>query len=200
MRYALLALFLLPVTAFATNWVPVVSQAHKSVGRLELTHDDSRGICSGVIVKVKDKLTTILTASHCVRHVATFEATFNDRPVTFVKNDDDTDLGLLTTPTVAGDKAIDLASAWPQTGEEIAVLGFPFGIMQLTAQFGHVALPLEEELQEFWIDANIIPGDSGGAIITPNNKLIGITSAYRSKGASHMGVAVPIHQIRAFLK
>jgi S1-C subfamily serine protease len=51
-----------------------------------------------------------------------------------------------------------------------------------------------------WVNADLIFGDSGGAVINYQGQLVDMSSAIYDQGPAHMGVAVPVETLRSFMK
>jgi S1-C subfamily serine protease len=98
-----------------------------------------------------------------------------------------------------GDTEVAIAEKSPPAGEEVAVIGYAFGVAKLTAQFGRVAQSYNDETKTIWLDASVIPGNSGGAIIDAAGRLVGLTSRIYYSGPSSMGAAIPVEQIEDFV-
>jgi serine protease DegQ len=159
------------------------------------------GVGSGVIYRSEG---IILTNEHVVRGSPDVQIAFADGTRdagTVISEDADTDLALVRVqrknlPTAT------FQTALPQVGAPDVVLGSPLGFSN-TVTSGivsglHRSIPgaaqespaLVDLLQT---DAPISPGNSGGAVVDTQGRVIGITDAYipPQQGAVAIGFAIP---------
>lgn len=165
------------------------------------------GTCSGVYIKNN----IILSAAHCVDMpegislVQLWIAQNNGmaEKAVVIKVDPSHDLSLLYTPLEGS--PVKLARS-VEKGEKCYVIGNPLG-MEDTITEGIVSktnLVIKGLSATFIIiDAIVLPGNSGGAVVNSHGKLIGIvsmtTSILGTFGASGLGIAVSIDDIREFV-
>lgn len=191
----LLLVFGFSTAAHAAEWADVVPTVERSVLRLHLGDDNgNEGTCSAIVINAEKGY--LLTAAHCVTtddHIVVGK----DRTATLVISNRLLDLAVLKTKLRKEATAIVLAPTSPRLGAPVGVLGFPFGARSLTLQVGVVANPDVDD--RMWVDGNLLPGDSGGAIINNAGHLVGVTSAFKYFAAAHIGVAVPLDTLRAFV-
>jgi len=65
----------------------------------------------------------------------------------------------------------------PVVGEQVAFLGFPFGMAQLTAHLGHISSIHERNgTKVLQIDGSINGGNSGGPLINADGNVIGLVT------------------------
>jgi S1-C subfamily serine protease len=186
--------------AAMVDWVPVVKAVEKGVPRIEIAVGDVEGICSGVVINKDSGF--VLTAAHCVEGenpALTVAITVNDRHAEIARVNRKLDLAVVRTSLRPGDTEVAIAEKSPPAGEEVAVIGYAFGVAKLTAQFGRVAQSYNDETKTIWLDASVIPGNSGGAIIDAAGRLVGLTSRIYYSGPSSMGAAIPVEQIEDFV-
>lgn len=184
---------------FGTDWPAIVRPAAKQVPRIEILKegDEHPGICSGVIFN--KELGYLLTAAHCVDGKTDGMAiTVNGRHADLVRANRLLDLAVLRT-TLKDEEQMELADASPAQGVDIAVLGYAFGIEKLAAQFGRVAQTLNGETKALLVNVDLIFGDSGGACVDGEGKLVGMNSRIYYSGPAHLAAAVPVEQIRDFI-
>lgn len=68
-------------------------------------------------------------------------------------------------------------SRYPEVGEQVVFLGFPFGMSQLTAHIGHVSsIFTRNSVSVIQIDGSINGGNSGGPLLNSEGKVIGIVT------------------------
>ncbi len=193
----LLALALLTPSA---DWTAI----GKAIPRLVLHTGDTTGTCSSVVVLLEDGWAYALTAAHCVAHAPTdrVDLTANDRHATVEKVNTILDLAIVKF-RAHQEPAIVLAPAMPPAGAEVTVIGYAFGVEDLVLQFGRIAQSYNRETKRVWFDVATIFGDSGGAVVDDQGRLLAITSAIVNGGLSgqsaHLSAAVPIAAVKDFL-
>ena len=195
-------LTILLLLTLSADWPLLVASIQKQVVRLEMLTEgdgDEPGICSGVVLNAVSGW--LLTAAHCVDHPVAkgFSMTVNGRHATAVKVNQILDLAVVKFDP-KGEEAMTLAESTPPVGSELAIVGFPFGDDHLAVQFGRVAQVFNIKSKMLWLNADVLGGNSGGAVIDTQGRLIGLTSRVFYNGPSHLGGAVPIEAIAAFVK
>jgi S1-C subfamily serine protease len=168
-----------------------------SVPRLEMKKGDEKGACSGVVVLVEDGWAYALTAAHCVSRTPTeqLDITANDRHATAVEFNTLLDLAVIKF-RAHKELPITLAPSVPQTGSDVAVIGYAFGVSELVVQFGHVAQPYNRETKTAWFDLVTIFGDSGGAVVDAQGRLgqsAHITSRIYTEAGEVFGITERAH-------
>ena len=188
---------------------------HKSIDSTVLIHikivkgeESGIGTCSGVYVSSNE----ILTASHCV---GAYDPDEIIKDIWVGKNDGtsaraeiellspERDLCLLHTSL----KGISVNLGNPvHQGDNLVVIGNPLGIpfVQTTGIVSKINFIINDNpTKHFIFDAVCLPGNSGGAAFNESGELVGIvvrsTSVFGSMGASGLGIAVSIQEIRGFL-
>jgi S1-C subfamily serine protease len=194
----LLAVFLVIVFSqyAAADWPDVYTQvvAGESVPLLELSNGDEGGTCSTVVFNAAAGYA--LTAGHCIEGGG-FSYTVDGRDADVVRVNKQLDLAVVKSRLRKGAVNIPFAPAFPRVGNVVAVLGYPFGARSLTMQVGIVSNGAVDGLA--WIDANLGPGDSGGAVLDAAGRLVAIAVGYRYNGPAHISRVVPIDAVRAFV-
>jgi serine protease Do len=160
------------------------------------------GLGSGVIV-TKDGY--ILTNNHVVENADEVKVQVGEEGDEFtakvVGTDPKTDIALLKID--AKDKSLPALmaadSAQVQVGDVVLAVGNPFGIgqtvtMGIVSATGRATLGLEYE-DFIQTDAAINMGNSGGALVDAQGRLVGINTAIlsRSGGNQGIGFAVPVN-------
>ncbi len=185
----LVFLFLLGAAlAGQATWVGIVEKAAPSVVRIQITSDEEKGWCSGVIVAPD----IVLTAAHCVptkpegRSLAA-----NKRHAEIVRVNYALDLALLKVEGLDG-KPMPRRTAKVVPGVPVALVGFSGGEPEPFYRFGYVSRVSPTELVSggTFFDTEILHGDSGGALCDQDGRLItmahvGVTSL----GTLAVGVA-----------
>jgi S1-C subfamily serine protease len=109
--------------------------------------------------------------------------------------------GCTALPLGSAEKLIETSPLW--------VLGFPLGRMfsvlqrgpELSVNGGTVSSLRHDDLgrlQKLQFDAVVIPGNSGGPVITPRGKVVGVANI--ALGTSRVNFAIPVENLRALLK
>jgi len=206
----LLILLSLAVVSATPSWSEVYRQSKSAIFQVLVLKDgEPAGACSAVAYAAGHGTVNALTANHCVHPTVHGEDGPPAHPSTFTIQADGKDITLLATAPnldlavfqVPAEKItpLHLATRTPEIGEEVAVLGFAYGVVGgPPAQFGHVVLSAPKH--ELWIDAAVIGGDSGGAVIDRSGALLGVTLGFHSDGSvGHTGYVSPADVIREFL-
>ena len=143
----------------------------------------------------------IVTNNHVVEGATQITVTLSDRrefPAKIIGTDPKTDLAIIKI------EAKDLASMkWAdydelQVGDVVLAVGSPFGLSS-TVTFGIISalgrgnVGIADYEDFIQTDAAINPGDSGGALVNMQGKLIGINTAIfsRTGGSEGIGFAIP---------
>jgi serine protease DegQ len=194
--FVLLATYAL--RTFAADWAVIVKPVAKQVPRLEIQKDgsDAPGICSGVVLNTDGIL---LTAAHCIPSgdPKTYSLTVNGRHAETLKVNRLLDLAIVKFHR-KGEEAMALAPETPPIGTEVAVVGYGFGIEKIAVQFGRVSQSRNDETKTLWINVDLIFGDSGGAVIDSEGRLIGMSSRIYAQGPAHMAAAISVETIEDF--
>lgn len=184
---------LLFVLAFSSSdWSVTLKDAERQVPRIEVRNANGGGVCSGIVYEPG----FVLTAAHCVDAVT--EVNVNGRHGKVMMFDHLLDLAILSFRNKS-EVALPLAAENPKAGSEVAVLGYPFGSETFHIQQGIVAAPYDRDCKCMKLNADIAPGDSGGAIVNSKGELVGMTTSVFYNGPSHLGGAVPLDKIKDFL-
>ncbi|HET6869993.1 MAG TPA: trypsin-like peptidase domain-containing protein [Solirubrobacteraceae bacterium] len=171
--------------------------AEQSDGR----NGTGQGVGSGVIYR-SDGI--ILTNDHVVASANRIEVALSDGsrvPARVIATDPDTDLAVLRIDR-DGLPAAEFQKPLPQVGEPAVVLGSPLGF-EKTVTAGivsglHRSIPGSASQTRALVDliqtdAAISPGNSGGAMVDANGRVLGISVAYvpPQQGAVAVGFAIP---------
>lgn len=203
MRYAALVFALgIAITAEAADWVTLAPIVAKHVPRVEIQKAGQAGVCSAVVFDVDtDGFAYALTAGHCVSKASESERidlTVSGRNAAVLHSNAILDLAILKY-RAKDDKPISLAPDTPAMGTEIAIVGFAFGVEELVMQFGRIAQSYNRESKSTWLNADLIFGDSGGAAVDSEGRLVGINSRIYTQGPAHIGAVVTVDQIRDYI-
>lgn len=160
----LLAMFALAPSMTAASWT-LAEKLTESVVYLE----NKEGSCSGFVID--NERDYILTAAHCDGP----ELYANQNPTKVVSKDVKSDLMVLHVEEL--DKpALKLAQKNPSIGEEVASLGFGYGLERPLFRVSHIS-DNKAEISEISgnivvIDAAFVPGQSGGPVVNTNGEVV----------------------------
>lgn len=123
-----------------------------------------------------------------------------DSEADLVGSDEGTDIALLGIEANRL-KAVELGdSSSLKVGDFVVAIGNPFGLSQtvtsgIVSALGRSGLNVEGHEDFIQTDASINPGNSVGALIDPNGRLVGINAAITSPAGGNVGIgfAVPAH-------
>lgn len=188
-------------TASAQDYSGVVADLDKSVLRVAIQRGEQHGTCTAPVFDIIDGRAYALTAAHCVASEPneSIDITVDDRSARALLFNRILDLAIITFRPNGETRTLPLAPITPPAGAVAIISGYAFGVEDIVFQFGHVARPRNRETKQLWIDGNVIPGNSGGAILDAQGRLIGITSGYFYSGVAHIGGAVAVEQVRDFV-
>jgi S1-C subfamily serine protease len=147
-----------------------------------------------------------VTAAHAVGPATTFQATFADGDVregVVVATDRATDLALLRIDPVPVLDPLHLAQTAP-TGTRVIAIGAPGGRLDTVTKgrtLSIMARPTDQiSIGLIQHSAALAPGSSGGPLLNCQGAVVGINigilSQNQGHGASPIGYAVPIDQVR----
>lgn len=165
-----------------------------------------QGAGSGVIVDAEQGF--IITNQHVVADADSISVTLTDGrsfQAELVGNDRKTDLALLQIQA-ANLKALKFAdSDGAEVGDFVVAIGNPFGLGQtvtsgIISALGRTGLDNENYEDFIQTDAAINRGNSGGALVDMEGRLLGINTAIISAnggGSDGIGFAVPANMVAA---
>lgn len=166
-------------------------------------------IGSGVIIDAKQGL--IVTNAHVINQAKTISVTLNDGrryKAEAIGTDDLSDIALLQ---IHADniKDIPLANSNElKIGDFVAAIGSPFGLNQtvtsgIVSGLHRTGLGIEGVENFIQTDAPINMGNSGGALINIQGKLVGINTALLSEeGGGNIGIgfAIPSNMVKSIVQ
>jgi S1-C subfamily serine protease len=194
---AFLFIYAFASLAAAADWADVYAQRARAIALVELSNTDGDGgHCTGIVINAADGY--VLTAGHCIEETAGFSYAVDRRDASVVRVNHVLDLAVLKTRLRKEATTLPLAPAVPAVGSSVAVLGYPFNARTLTMQAGIVANPDVEGFA--WMNADLLPGDSGGAIVNDAGELVAVTSGTLYRGPAHIGVTVGLETLRGFVE
>ncbi len=184
-------------SAFVPNNPQLKKQFDLDKNPSEACLSQSQG--SGVIINAKKGY--IVTNYHNIQNTVKTIITLHDRreiQAQVIGFDTDTDLALLK---ISADKlsALTLSHADKQleTGDFIVTIGSPFGLdhsvtFGLVSALGRSGLGLEGYEDFIQTDASINVGNSGGALVSMQGQLVGISTAIVGANNSNTGIGFAI--------
>lgn len=193
----ILAIMATVALLLASDWSYVARTAEAGIPRLEIQQAGETGVCSAVVIN--QEIGVAVTAAHCFPEDGKFDVTLNGRDARFIKANHAIDLALVTF-RAKKEVAIPLAPDAPSQGQEIAVVGYPFGSETFHIQAGVVAAPYDRDCRCLKINADVIFGDSGGAVLDSQGRLVGLTNTIYFQGPAHLSGAVPVEAVRDFVE
>ena len=182
LRFVILgfACLVLPLSAAAQDWSAVVGRVTPSILRLTSVDAQGGGVCSSVVIHKEAGY--VVTAAHCVPvDVEARSLAILNRHVDVVRLNRVLDLAVLRVEKlhkVKGLVNVPVRQSDAPIGTAVAVLGYAMGAEHLKAQFGHVSDTTADLVGgSLLADAQVFPGDSGGAVIDTSGELVAVTSA-----------------------
>jgi Do/DeqQ family serine protease len=164
-----------------------------------------RSLGSGVVVRTEG---VIVTNHHVIDGADEITVSLSDRrefEAEVILKDERTDLAVLRIkPKGEPLTAIEFSNAKDvEVGDLVLAIGNPFGVGQsvtsgIVSALARTQVGDDEDYQFFiQTDAAVNPGNSGGALIGMDGKLVGInTSIYsRSGGSNGIGFAIPTNMV-----
>ncbi|MEQ8953145.1 MAG: Do family serine endopeptidase [Gammaproteobacteria bacterium] len=166
------------------------------------------GAGSGVIVDAEQGF--IITNHHVVAGAASITVQLSDKrsvDAELIGSDANTDIALLRIPM---DELVSIPMAdinTVQVGDYVVAIGNPFGIGQtvtsgIVSALGRAGLNNDNYEDFIQTDAAINVGNSGGALVDLEGRLIGINTAIisGSGGSNGIGFAVPVNMVSAVME
>lgn len=173
----------------------------------EAIRRETRAAGSGVIVDAAKGF--VLTNNHVVAKATQIEVTTKDNrrfAAELVGRDPETDIALLK---IKADRltAVPLGDSDSlEVGDFVLAIGNPFGLGQtvtsgIVSALGRTGLGIED-YEDFILTDTSNPGNSGGALVTLDGRLVGINTAILSPKGGNVGIgfAVPINMVRRVME
>ncbi len=162
------------------------------------------GLGSGVIIDRRQGF--IITNHHLIDGAKEIEVILDDGrtfPATTVGTDMETDIALLRIEA-SNLQAIPLGdSSQLRVGDFVIAIGNPFGLGNtatsgIVSALGRSNLGLERFEEFIQTDASINVGNSGGALVNLEGKLVGINTAILAPNGGSVGIgfAIPVNMVR----
>lgn len=158
-----------------------------------------RGLGSGVIINAEEGY--VVTNNHVIDDATEILVTLKDGrefDATVVGTDKRSDVALLKIENGKNLTDIELGdSSELRVGDFVVAIGNPFGLGQtvtsgIVSALGRAGLGIEELENFIQTDAAINSGNSGGALVTLDGKLIGINTAILGPNGGNIGIGFAI--------
>ncbi|MFC0445876.1 DegQ family serine endoprotease [Pseudidiomarina halophila] len=168
-----------------------------------------RGLGSGVIIDADKGY--VVTNNHVIDGASEILVTLKDGTqfdAEVIGTDANSDIALLKIENGEGLTEIEIgSSADLRVGDFVVAIGNPFGLGQtvtsgIVSALGRSGLGIEEIENFIQTDAAINSGNSGGALVTLNGKLIGINTAILGPSGGNIGIgfAIPSDMMLALVQ
>ncbi len=163
---------------------------------------------SGVII-AEDGL--VVTNHHVIEDADEIMVVLNDRRefrAEIVGADAAADLALLRIEAPAALPALSMGSSDAlEVGDLVLAIGNPFGIGQtvtsgIVSALSRTGPNVGSDLSFIQTDAAVNPGNSGGALVTIDGRLVGVNTAIFTRGGGSIGIgfAIPIDLVKALIR
>ncbi len=163
---------------------------------------------SGVIIAA-DGL--VVTNHHVIEDADEIMVVLNDRrefQAEVVGADAAADLALLRIEAPAALPALPMGSSDAlEVGDLVLAIGNPFGIGQtvtsgIVSALARTGPNVGSDLSFIQTDAAVNPGNSGGALVTIDGRLVGVNTAIFTRGGGSIGIgfAIPIDLVKALIR
>jgi serine protease Do len=181
----------------------------RGFGQPEAGPREQNSLGSGVIVG-GDGL--IVTNHHVVEDADQIMVVLNDRrefEARMIAEDEAADLALLKVQAAERLPTVPLGdSDQLEVGDLVLAIGNPFGIGQsvtsgIVSALGRTAPQSTSDLSFIQTDAAVNPGNSGGALVTIDGRLVGVNTAIFTRnggGSIGIGFAIPINLVQAMIR
>ncbi|KFZ29024.1 serine endoprotease DegQ [Pseudidiomarina atlantica] len=168
-----------------------------------------RGLGSGVIIDAEKGY--VVTNNHVIDGASEILVTLKDGEqfdAEVIGTDANSDIALLKIKDGEGLTDIEIgSSADLRVGDFVVAIGNPFGLGQtvtsgIVSALGRSGLGIEEIENFIQTDAAINSGNSGGALVTLDGKLIGINTAILGPNGGNIGIgfAIPSDMMEALVQ
>ncbi|EKE85363.1 serine protease [Idiomarina xiamenensis 10-D-4] len=158
-----------------------------------------QGLGSGVIINAKEGY--VITNNHVIDGANEIVVTLKDGrqfDASVIGSDEQSDIALLKVKDGKNLTEIKLGSSSDlRVGDFVVAIGNPFGLGQtvtsgIVSALGRSGLGIEELENFIQTDAAINSGNSGGALVTLDGKLIGINTAILGPNGGNIGIGFAI--------
>lgn len=186
-----------PVVKRALPAVVCIEGTGKAAARAKFEEVDP-GFGSGVLI---DPSGVVLTNYHVVAAAASVEVTLQDGRKFVskdIRRDPKSDLAVVRVESKDPLPFLELADSDAiEVGDRVLALGAPFGLTGSVTQ-GIVSAKSRQNLnlhvfEDFiQIDAAVNPGNSGGALVNMEGRVVGLTAAIKTRSGGFQGVGLAV--------
>ena len=180
----------------------------EGLGRRQAPQRQQNSLGSGVIIK-DDGM--VVTNHHVIEDADEIMVVLNDRRefrAEVVGADAAADLALLQIEAPAALPALPMGdSDTLEVGDLVLAIGNPFGIGQtvtsgIISALARTGPGVGSDLSFIQTDAAVNPGNSGGALVTIDGRLVGVNTAIFTRGGGSIGIgfAIPIDLVKALIR
>jgi len=173
-------------------WTAVAEKLEKSVVFIEVLNGtgEKLGSCTGFVINAEKK--SVLTAAHCAGEKVLVDGT----PTYKLFLDERHDVMVLRASNIDR-PALTIAKKNPDRGEQVASLGYGFGLIDPVFRVTHVSnvnLQIESLASLFvMVDSGFLPGQSGGPVVNIQGEVIAIVQ----RGSDSLGLGIGAEVIRS---
>jgi S1-C subfamily serine protease len=204
-----LAFLLLPVSACAQSWADVVGRVDPSLARIEFTAvvptwfggtQEVKASCTAF--SINEQYGYFMTAAHCLNNGTTETLTLDGFPARLLYREVMLDLAVIAADLHK--PAMVPSAAVLRKGDEIATLGYGYGLHDSLFRAGHVANPLVDlaqfELPNLWLafDNGYIGGMSGGPVFDRDGYVVGLVQLSDEYSGFGITIATILEETSAF--
>ncbi len=176
-----------------------------SFGNQKPQQREFRALGSGVIINAQDGL--VVTNNHVIDGADEIKVQLSDSrefEAKLIGSDSHTDLAVLKLKNASNLTQIDLADTDNlEVGDFAIAIGNPYGLGQtvtsgIVSAMGRSGLNIENIENFIQTDAAINSGNSGGALVDLDGKLIGINTAIMAPSGGNIGIgfAIPANMVK----
>jgi Do/DeqQ family serine protease len=169
----------------------------------------TQSLGSGVIVDAERGL--VITNNHVIANADQIAVNLRDGrklEAKLVGADPETDIAVIRVSPTERLIALSMAdSNQLKVGDFVVAIGNPFGLGQtvtsgIVSALGRSGLGIEGYEDFIQTDASVNPGNSGGALVDLNGRLVGINTAIFSQTGGNIGIgfAIPINMARQVME
>lgn len=180
----------------------------EGLGQRRAPQRQQNSLGSGVII-ADDGL--VVTNHHVIEDADEIMVVLNDRRefrAEVVGADAAADLALLRIEAPASLPALPMGSSDTlEVGDLVLAIGNPFGIGQtvtsgIVSALSRTGPGVGSDLSFIQTDAAVNPGNSGGALVTIDGRLVGVNTAIFTRGGGSIGIgfAIPIDLVKALIR
>lgn len=180
----------------------------EGLNRRQAPERQQNSLGSGVIIS-DDGL--VVTNHHVIEDAEETMVVLNDRRefrAEVVGADAAADLALLRIDAPASLPALPMGDSDAlEVGDLVLAIGNPFGIGQtvtsgIISALARTSPGVGSDLSFIQTDAAVNPGNSGGALVTIDGRLVGVNTAIFTRGGGSIGIgfAIPISLVKALIR